>query len=94
MEDLGELNICVGPVKSVKEALSHPQMLFREMVTSGKHPFAGKINKIGSSLKFSGNSSAAVYSPAPGLGEHTGEILARLGCSKNEIDDLAKRSIV
>ena len=94
MDELGELNICVSPVNTMEEALSHPQALFREMVLEVNHPSAGKIRQIGSALKFSDISLDANRFPAPRQGEHTKEILGRLGYSNGRINALVKRKIV
>ena len=94
MEELGELNICVGPVNSVEETLVHPQASFREMVFNSEHPSAGKIRQIGSPLKFSDIPTDVDHLPAPRLGEQTKEILEHLGYGEGEISDLATRSIV
>jgi len=94
MEELGELNICVSPVNTMEEALSHPQTLFREMVLEVNHPSAGKIRQIGSALKFSDIPLDANRFPAPSKGGHTREILGRLGYAESRINELMKKEIV
>jgi crotonobetainyl-CoA:carnitine CoA-transferase CaiB-like acyl-CoA transferase len=94
MEELGELNICIAPVNSVEEALSHPQIIFREMVKEVNHPSVGRIKQTGTPLKFSDISNGINRLPAPLLGEHTREILGRLGYDESEIDDLVKTKII
>jgi len=94
MEELGELNICVSPVNTMEEALSHPQALFREMVLEVNHPSVGKIRQIGSPLKFSDIPLDANRFPAPYQGEHTREILGRLGYAESRINELMKKKIV
>jgi crotonobetainyl-CoA:carnitine CoA-transferase CaiB-like acyl-CoA transferase len=94
MEELGELNICIGPVNTLEEALSHPQVAFREMILNVDHPSAGKIKLIGSPLKFSDMYLDANRFPAPRLGEHTREILKDIGYSEKDINDLMKSNIV
>ena len=94
MEELRELNICVGPVNTLEEAVSHPQAVFREMILNINHPFAGEIKQIGSPLKFSDFSPNVNRLPAPRLGEHTREILESFGYKSKEIDDLIMRNIV
>ena len=94
MEDLGELNICVGPVNSMEEAVSHPQTVFREMVKEVNHPSVGRIKQMGFPLKFSDILNGINRLPAPILGEHTREILGRLGYDENEIDGLVKTKTI
>ena len=93
MDDLAALNLCVGPVNTVEEALSHPQTLSRTMVVEVDHPGAGKTKQLGSPLKFSEKPIDVNRFPAPQLGEHTREILGRFGYSEQEVEALLKRKI-
>lgn len=94
MEELEELNICVGPVNTIEEGLSHPQTRSRGMVVEVDHPVAGKIKQLGSPLKFSHTQIEVNRLPAPRLGEHTRQILDQLGYSAQGIEDLIKREVV
>lgn len=90
---LGRLNICVSPVNTVEEGLSHPQVLHRQMVMEWDDSILGKIKQIGIPLKFS-ETHGEIRNTAPGLGEHSLEILKSIGYSKDEIDDLIQEGIV
>ncbi|MEJ2718099.1 MAG: CaiB/BaiF CoA-transferase family protein [Deltaproteobacteria bacterium] len=94
MEQLAPLNICVGPVNTMEEALAHPQAKARGMVVDVNHPVAGKISQIGSPLKLSAAPLDPNRIPAPQLGEHTVEIMEELGFENEEIEDLLRRRIV
>lgn len=94
MEQLEPLNICVGPVNTMEEALSHPQVKARGMLVNVNHPVVGEISQIGSPLKFSDARLDPNRIPAPRLGEHTTEIMRGLGFEKEEIEDLMRRRIV
>ncbi len=94
MEELGELNICVSPVNTMEEAISHPQAAYRKMVMGVDHPSAGRIKQIGSPLKMSTISFDVSRLPAPRLGEHTREMLGSLGYDGGEIDELAREDII
>jgi len=94
IKELGELNICVSPVNTVEEALSHPQAVFREMVLESDHPSAGRIKQLGSPLKFSDISFEVNRLPAPRLGQHTRAILGKLGYAKSEIDEMMIKNTV
>lgn len=89
-----ELNICVGPVNSVEEALAHPATASREMVMVLSHPSAGEYKQIGTPLKSERKLACSDRLPAPLLGEHTREILLELGCRENEIDSLIDSKII
>jgi crotonobetainyl-CoA:carnitine CoA-transferase CaiB-like acyl-CoA transferase len=93
MKELEELNVCVGPVNTLEEALSHPQAISRKMVVDVDHPSVGVIKQIGSALKLSDVSIDPNRNPAPRLGQHTREVLKRLGYDEGQIDDLVKRKI-
>lgn len=90
IRELGRLNICIGPVNSIEEALEHPQALFRKMVVEDTRSFSSHIRQIGSALKF----SDACRKPAPKLGEHTREILVGIGYGKEELEELEKSGII
>jgi len=63
------------------------------MVEEVEHPTEGRIRQ----LKFPGifsDTPAKIKSPPPLLGEHTAEILKRLGITEEEISNLAKEKII
>jgi len=76
-----------GPVHSIGEALSHPQVLAREMVVHTEHPRIGNTPALGVPIKFSAT-PGAITRHAPSLGEHTREVLAEHGLTAAEIDAL------
>ena len=94
MEDLGKLNICVAPANSLDEALSHPQVVSRQMVLEVEHASLGKIRQIGSALKSPDRLTDVNRLSAPRLGEHTRQVLSSLGYGKEEINDLSDRGAV
>lgn len=94
MEKLGKLNICVSPVNTLEEALAHPQLLSRKMVEKVDHPVPGKIDQIGSPLKFSDIPVNPNRLPAPVLGQHTREVLESFGYGEREINELLGQGIL
>ena len=83
-----------GPVYSISEVFSDPQVLFREMLVKITHPKAGEISQIGVPMKFS-ETKPRIESPPPLLGEHTVEILSKLlGYDKQRISALRERAII
>jgi len=93
LEKLEAAGIPCGPVNSVEEALSDPQVLARGMVAEMEHPLAGPMQILGSPLHLS-QMPVSFRRPAPLLGEHTQEILEELGCSVEEIGHLREEGIV
>ena len=86
---LEHLPVCVGPVNDLAEALADPQVRHRRMIAE----VAGVVVGPGPALKLSAVPSAPLR-PAPGLGEHTAEVLATIGVEGRELRDLRARGVV
>ncbi|MCL5942613.1 MAG: CoA transferase [Actinobacteria bacterium] len=82
-----------GPINSIPEVFADPQVLAREMVVEMTHPTAGTVKLVGSPLKLSDTPVTFARHP-PLLGEHTDEILAEAGYSREEIRELRERGVV
>lgn len=82
-----------GPVSSIWEMLRHPQTAAREMVVTVPQD-GGTAQTLGMPVKLSGSTGAAVTKGAPGLGEHTAEVLAEYGFAEDEVAALIRRGIV
>jgi crotonobetainyl-CoA:carnitine CoA-transferase CaiB-like acyl-CoA transferase len=63
------------------------------MLVEIDHPRAGKIKQIGLPLKFSAT-PGEVYNPAPEIGEHTEEILKKLGYPEEKVKELRKEGVI
>ncbi|MCM3760117.1 CoA transferase [Alkalihalobacillus oceani] len=72
------VKIPCGPVNKFSDILNDQHMLEREMVVETEHPKVGKLKMLGTPVKFS-RTPAEIKSAPPALGEHTEEILKRLG---------------
>jgi crotonobetainyl-CoA:carnitine CoA-transferase CaiB-like acyl-CoA transferase len=82
-------DIPIAPVNSLDEALAEQQVDERGMVFSTDHPILGEIKLAGSPFKTPG--VLAKVRPAPGLGEHTDQVLRELlGYSPEAIATLKK----
>jgi len=77
-----------GPVLSIGEMLTDPQVLAREMVVEVEHTRLGKMKTLGTPVKFSAT-PGSVRHGAPQLGQHTRKVLKEYGYSEAEIDRLA-----
>ena len=78
VERLAGLETCVGPVLDVAEAMEDPQVRHR-----GLAEVDGEVVGPGSTMRVSGAEPA--LRPAPGLGEHTEEVLREAGLSDEEL---------
>jgi formyl-CoA transferase len=74
LEEIAAAGIPCGPVQTIDQVFSDPQVLARDMVWMMPHPTAGEVSLVGSPLKLSETPVAARLHP-PLLGEHTEEVL-------------------
>ena len=93
VETLNQAGVPCGPVNSLAEVFEDPQILAQEMVMDIDHPGHGTVRMLGFPVKFSGQ-PCQVRRPAPGLGEHSDEILADLGLSAAERDVLRRDGVI
>jgi formyl-CoA transferase/CoA:oxalate CoA-transferase len=89
---LSDARVPAGRINTVDQAVSHPQVVARDMVTSVPHD-GGSIRAVGSPLKLSG-SSPVVRTGPPRQGEHTSEVLGALGVSDDQLAALRARGVL
>ncbi|QED47805.1 CaiB/BaiF CoA transferase family protein [Cytobacillus dafuensis] len=82
-----------GPIQTMDQVFTHPQIIAREMVVNFTHPEAGKVKLVGSPIKLSRTKVKMERHP-PLAGEHTSEVLQQAGFSKDEIVKLMEEKIV
>lgn len=92
-ETLVAAGICVGPVLSVAEAVTHPQIRHRGMIMELETQELGRISIPGVPIKL-GASPGGIARAAPTLGEANGELLSQLGYSAADIEELAKEEVI
>jgi crotonobetainyl-CoA:carnitine CoA-transferase CaiB-like acyl-CoA transferase len=83
VETLNAAGVPCGPVNSVAEVFSDPQIQAQQMVIEVDHPGYGIVRMLGFPIKLSGT-PCQVRRCAPGLGEHSDEVLAELDYSEAE----------
>ena len=64
-----------GRVRSISEAMAHPQVAARDVLVVQKHPQVGTIETLAPVVRLS-RTPAELRLPPPALGEHTAEVLA------------------
>ena len=69
-----------GPINTLDQVFSEPQVQAREMVVDLEHTSIGDLRLVGSPLKFS-ETPVAYRRPPPSLGEHTENVLKDLSGS-------------
>ena len=86
--------IPVGAVNNIGQVVDHPQVAARESLITMDHPRSGKVLMANVPVRLS-KTPGSVRTPAPALGEHTGEILQDLlGLSGAEVARLAAAGVV
>lgn len=88
-EDAG---IPCGPVNKFSDILQDPHVKEREMVVETEHNKLGTLNTLGVPVKLS-RTPGKVDSVPPELGEHSQEILKRLGYSDREIKGFVDKGV-
>jgi alpha-methylacyl-CoA racemase len=87
IETLADLETCVAPVNDVAEALEDLQVRHRGGLAEANGSPLGP----GPAVRVSGD--VPEIRPAPGLGEHTVQVLGELGLSGDEVAELRARGV-
>ena len=90
---LRDADIVSAPVNTLLEASSDPDVTENGYVTTMAYPEIGRELKVhGSPWQFS--ETPASPGRAPGIGQHTSEVLGELGYAEREIADFEARGVV
>jgi len=89
---LGDEEICFGPVNTVAEALTNPQLRHRRMIVERDTP-AGPRMLLGCPVKLSDAPRGAPTS-GPRFGEHTEEVLREIGLDAAAIARLRAERVI
>ncbi|MFN8523627.1 MAG: CaiB/BaiF CoA-transferase family protein [Chloroflexota bacterium] len=82
-----------GPINTVADVFSDPQVLHRQMLLEVPHPKLGSVKMAGIPYKH-GDTPATVRRHPPLLGEHTDEVLRELGYDDAAIGSLRAEGAV
>ena len=92
MDILNEFDIPCGPILSMKEIAHEPSLRATGTIVEVDHPTRGKYLSVGNPIKMS--DSATEVNRSPLLGEHTEEVLAELGYSKDQVAILRAEKVI
>ena len=90
---LNQAGIPAGPINTIEQMQTNPQVIARKMVTEVNHPVAGKVKTIGTPVKFNAT-PVGINRAAPVFGQHTIEVLREAGYSDSEIQKLSDDGVV
>ncbi len=93
LEKLEAEDVPCGPVLAMEDVPNDPQVQANGVLVETHHPQLGRIRQARPPARFEAT-PAEIQRPAPGLGDHTDEVLTALGLDPAEIQDLRGKGIV
>ena len=93
LNSFAEHNIPASKIYAPLEAMSHPQIVARDMIINIDDPNVGKFRGFGIPVKFS-KTPGIINKPSPLLGEDTCRVLKSVGYSDEEIAKMIDEEIV
>jgi CoA:oxalate CoA-transferase len=93
MKILGEHGCIFTPIQNIPEVVDDPQVMANNYMIHIDHPSYGQTKTMGFPWDFS-ETPASWHRKAPGLGEHTEEVLLETGYSKETIAKLREEGTV
>ena len=95
-EDLLELMhdhaVPCSPIQNMAEVAAHPQVVEVGLLPMADHPAVSNYRDVALPLRVDGERPRGVR-PPPAAGEHTGEILAELGYTEEEVHGFLERGV-
>ena len=93
LERLDAEGVPSAPVLSREDVITHPQIQANDLIHEYDHPIAGRIRQPRPAARFD-QTPSGIQRPAPGLGEHSSEILMELGYSDEQIESLIDQGVL
>lgn len=93
MIELRDVDVCLGKVLSLEEALNGPQVKHRKIVVEFLDSQKGRQKYLASPIKLSAT-PPSIRQGAAEFGEHTEEVLRELGLGQEEIKKLKEEGVV
>lgn len=93
VEMFNGVDTCIEPVLDIDEAIEHPQVVHRGLITELKFPGGERVKTVGHPVKFYGADWEKDSLP-PSPGQHTEEMLTKLGYNRDQIKTLQLHGII
>ncbi|HWE18019.1 MAG TPA: CaiB/BaiF CoA-transferase family protein [Hyphomicrobiaceae bacterium] len=93
VERLNEAGVPSGPIYSIDQVFADPQVQHVGMAVPMPHPKRADVAVVNQAVGLS-RTPPAIDRPTPGLGQHSGEILAELGYDEAAVADLRARKVI
>lgn len=87
IESLAPQGVMIAPVYNLEQLFRDPQVVHDEMVVEIDHPEAGRIKMLRTPIRLS-KYPLRVKTPPPLLGQHTVEVLSKIGLTPEEIQGM------
>jgi crotonobetainyl-CoA:carnitine CoA-transferase CaiB-like acyl-CoA transferase len=87
-------DIPCAPVRTIDEVANDPDLEHCKLIRTATYPDRGEVKVLGSAIKLSGTTGEETSARPPALGEHTAEVLGRIGISGRELEELRKQGAV
>ncbi|XP_053715131.1 succinate--hydroxymethylglutarate CoA-transferase isoform X2 [Synchiropus splendidus] len=86
--------VSVGPINSMQQVFSHPQVQHNQLIQQMEHPTAGAIRVPGPAVRY-GGAPPAEPTPPPLIGQHTVQVLREvLSHDDDVIEELLQSGVV
>ncbi|MGE0601005.1 MAG: CaiB/BaiF CoA transferase family protein [Dehalococcoidia bacterium] len=82
-----------APVATMTDMISDPQVREMGWITELEHPTLGRYETLNTPFRLYGSDTGA-RGPAPGIGDHTFDVLSAAGLSENEMATLAENGVL
>lgn len=93
LKKLDDAGMWVAPVYSYEEVLNDPQIEINQTFVEYEHPTEGRVKTPGFPIHFQ-KTPSQVSRGAPLVGEHTREILEKIGMTEQDIDKLHEDKVI
>jgi len=93
MKELKDLDVCIGKVLHLEEALNDPQVTYRQMVVEFSDSQKGRMKLLASPIKLSETPPDIRRAPAK-FGEHTDMVLQEMGFKPEEIGVMKREGVI